>query len=112
MRAHERRRWKRIDDMLIICHERGITSAMLAPIVTGACESIGQKSYGDDVNSKGLASQISYLSQAMGRALEGKLRRLGGVLDAIAVQTSDPEARAIGIEHLDASGDVVISDED
>lgn len=106
MRAHERRRWERIDSMLAICKERGIRSELLAQLVMDTCHSPG---FGRAVNSQGLAAQIAYLSEALGRRLEGRLRKMGGVLDAIVAHTSD---ESTDIDWVDASGDVIFDEDE
>lgn len=119
MRAHERRLFEKVDAMLKICIDRGITAYQLRQWVhdtvcgnthVDSTSYQGLWEFADGVSRAGVAAQISYLVQAWGCSkLERRLMALGGALDAIVLQveTSPEELRArYSPSALDGDGDV------
>lgn len=104
--------------MIEICHSRGITSAHLVSHVILA-ETYGTPKgdpcysrcleYAHLTNDAGLAAQLAVLMTSWGeRRLRKEISQMGGVLDAIALHTSDRDLETdAGFENIDGNGIVI-----
>lgn len=111
MNKNDQQRADRVDHLVEICKERGITSRQLYPVleeVLGSSGFIG-KDFGNELKSSGLSAILLYLDKALGTSrLQRRLQTLGGILDAIGLHgtTSAEEIqRDIGDAHHDGSYD-------
>ena len=121
MNAMQRRRRTLLEELIKICGDRGLGPRHFAPVIHDTC-SFGeetrprkvkerQASMASQISEAGLMAQLSYLLDVWAeKRLRAKLQEMGGVLDAIVLQTSsspDELEQDIGRDNVDVNGDVI-----